>query len=447
MTQTMKRNFTINLYGTLYNIDEDAYNMLDNYTRNMRQYYSRQPEGEEICDDIEHRVAELLSELQNQGINAINIDHVRDIISRIGEPDEIGDSNAQASDGSHTNQQDQDTTNLAEKMTSKIFGRALYRDTNDKILGGVMSGLAKYFGSTDPTPLRIVLILLLFFSFSFVAIIYLLLWALLPEAKTAEDRLRMRGEHVNARTITEETVRNSTPSATPEQTFGHTIFVIMGWVFKAILLAGGLITIFFFVSGIITCGSLAVGISTFSTITAIPDGMAEDFFKVFQPLNLWLATFGFGMGLVWSGIAVYGISRLFLNTNESLPHRTRLSLSITAIIAFTLMAFSFAYCIGQVFGAAIKASNDHYANIHLTVSDDEEDRCALLDPDATYQFRLADENAEAQDSLSLYYYTKDDSTHIHIRLGEPFTSTGGYIYWHCDKLPDDQDINIEKISM
>ncbi|MCQ2266711.1 MAG: PspC domain-containing protein [Bacteroidaceae bacterium] len=442
----MKRNITINLYGTLYNIDEDAYKMLDDYEKNMHQYYSRLPEGEEICDDIEHRIAELLCELKNEGINAININHVQDIISRIGEPDEIEDNDTQAC-SNYTDQQGNDNTYLGEKMTSKLFGKALYRDTNDKILGGVMSGLAKYFGSTDPTPFRIVLILLLFFSFSFAAIIYLILWALLPEANTAEDRLRMRGERVNAKTITEETVRNSTQSIAPRQTFGYTIFMIMGWVFKAILFAGSLITIFIFVSGMLTCGSLAIGISSFSTITSFPDAITDDYISLFRPFHLWLATLGFGLGLVWSGIAVFGTSRLLLNTKDTLPQRTRLSLTITAIIAFMLMVFSFAYCIGQGFGAAINASNNHYANVRLTISDEEEDNCALLEPGAAYQFRLTDENTAAQDSLSLYYYTKDDSTHIHIKLGETFTSTGGYIYWHCDKLPDDQDINVEKISM
>ena len=56
----MKKNISINLFGTLYNIDEDAYNLLENYLQSMQRYFGRQEGGAEIADDIEHRVAELL---------------------------------------------------------------------------------------------------------------------------------------------------------------------------------------------------------------------------------------------------------------------------------------------------------------------------------------------------------------------------------------------------
>ena len=82
----MKKNISVNIFGTLYPIDEDAYDLLLKYNENMRRYYSRMEDGEEIADDIEHRVAELLSELRSQGVMAITIDHVKQIIERIGDP-------------------------------------------------------------------------------------------------------------------------------------------------------------------------------------------------------------------------------------------------------------------------------------------------------------------------------------------------------------------------
>ena len=63
----MKKNISVNIFGTLYPIDEDAYDLLLKYNENMRRYYSRMEDGEEIADDIEHRVAELLSELRSAG--------------------------------------------------------------------------------------------------------------------------------------------------------------------------------------------------------------------------------------------------------------------------------------------------------------------------------------------------------------------------------------------
>ena len=82
----MKKNITINLFGSLYAIDEDAYELLNQYQNNMRRYFSRKEGGEEIAEDIERRIAELFDELKASGVEAITIEHVRDIISRMGNP-------------------------------------------------------------------------------------------------------------------------------------------------------------------------------------------------------------------------------------------------------------------------------------------------------------------------------------------------------------------------
>ena len=85
----MKKNITINLFGTLYNIDEDAYQLLDNYLQSMKRYFGTKDGGEEIADDIEHRVAELLWEKKEQGVDAISIEIIKEIIGKIGNAEEI----------------------------------------------------------------------------------------------------------------------------------------------------------------------------------------------------------------------------------------------------------------------------------------------------------------------------------------------------------------------
>ena len=85
----MKKNISINLFGTLYNIDEDAYNLLENYLQSMQRYFSRQEGGEEVADDIEHRVAELLWKRHEAGMSAINIETVKEIIDTIGNAEQI----------------------------------------------------------------------------------------------------------------------------------------------------------------------------------------------------------------------------------------------------------------------------------------------------------------------------------------------------------------------
>ena len=77
----MKKNITINLCGRLFQIDEDAYELLQQYIESLRQSFGHEEGGEEIVNDIEARIAELFSELNQQGIEAITIEHVKDIIT------------------------------------------------------------------------------------------------------------------------------------------------------------------------------------------------------------------------------------------------------------------------------------------------------------------------------------------------------------------------------
>lgn len=86
---TMKENIQVNLFGTIYHMDKDAYELLKKYEDNMRQYFSRREDGDEIADDIEHRVAELIEDLRQNGTEAITIEHVEDIIRRIGRPEDL----------------------------------------------------------------------------------------------------------------------------------------------------------------------------------------------------------------------------------------------------------------------------------------------------------------------------------------------------------------------
>ncbi len=188
----MKKNITINLFGALYAIDEDAYELLKQYQENMRRYFSRKEGGEEIADDIEHRVAELLAELKSSGVEAIAIEHIEEIIQRIGNPEQMDD-------------EEEGETPAEEKPGAAP--KRLFRDPEDMMLGGVMSGLAHYFGGLDPIWWRLAMVLLCIFSTGFALIGYVVLWVVMPVAITPEDRLRMWGRPVNTASINEEMMR------------------------------------------------------------------------------------------------------------------------------------------------------------------------------------------------------------------------------------------------
>lgn len=188
----MKKTFTINLSGTVYHIDEDAYNLLDSYLTNLKHYFRKEEGGDEIIDDIERRIAELCAEKQSTGKQIITIEDVEEIIAQIGKPEQMGCEE----DGAHSHSADEDKGN-GEAIKKN---RRLYRNPDDKILGGVTSGLSLYLGM-DVTIARLFLLLFLILGYGTLVPVYIIFWILIPEATTAAEKLSMRGESVTVENI------------------------------------------------------------------------------------------------------------------------------------------------------------------------------------------------------------------------------------------------------
>lgn len=222
----MKKNITINMQGRLYAIDEDAYNLLKQYEDSLRSYFAGKDGGSEIVDDIEARIAELFDELKAGGKVAIDIDDVRRIITRMGNPQQMGGTDD--GDGTTANGSPQDgatgstgSDNVEEP--DSIFARIrnffvrrdrhLYRDPQDKKVLGVISGLAHYYGG-DVSWWRIIVVLawVLFLTAPanldqvalYMFVVYFALGIVVPLATTPEDRLRMDGKDVNPQNLAEE---------------------------------------------------------------------------------------------------------------------------------------------------------------------------------------------------------------------------------------------------
>ena len=223
----MKTSININLFGTLFAIDEDAHQLLQQYLASMKSYFGRQQGGDEIADDIEHRVAELFWELKQQGNQSITIEQVKAIIQEIGNPEDLGGQQTANNSEQTTDNQQQDFSQKVEdsareaasKARSWMSQRRYYRDPQDKMVGGVLSGLAHYFGTGDPIVWRIIFVLLAIFAQVFPAvIIYVLLWICAPEARTPEERLRMQGKEVNPENIKSQVLGyEDMPSGTQQQ--------------------------------------------------------------------------------------------------------------------------------------------------------------------------------------------------------------------------------------
>ena len=181
----MKKTLTINLGGTVYHIDEDAYHLLDNYLANLRIHFRREEGAEEIVHDMELRISELFADRLNEGKQVITIEDVEEIIARMGKPEELsGEGNGETS---------------GSEKTKGTTIRRLFRDPDNKVLGGVASGLAAYMG-WDVTWVRIILLVLGFFVHG-VILAYIIAWIIIPMAHTAPEKLAMKGAAINVENI------------------------------------------------------------------------------------------------------------------------------------------------------------------------------------------------------------------------------------------------------
>lgn len=192
----MKKTLTVNLGGTVYHIDDDAYRLLDNYLSNLKHYFRKQEGAEEIVNDIEMRIAELFAEKVAAGKQVIAVSDVEEIIARVGKPEDFGISDEDADSQKKTEQ----SASAGQSYTRTAAPRRLFRDPDNKLLGGVASGLAAYFG-WDITLARILMIILVFVPYCPMIILYIIGWIVIPEAHTAAEKLSMRGEAVTIENI------------------------------------------------------------------------------------------------------------------------------------------------------------------------------------------------------------------------------------------------------
>ncbi|AUC85031.1 transcriptional regulator [Polaribacter sp. ALD11] len=180
----MNKTININLGGFFFHIDEIAYQKLRRYLESISKSLSEDPQGKnEIIADIEARISELLSEKITDARQVVNESDIEDIIVIMGQPEDYTEAEEAYSDASYS------------YTRNSSSGKKLFRDGDDKFLGGVASGIAHYF-DIDTIWIRLGL-LALFFGAGFGILLYIILWILLPEAKTTAEKLQMEGEPVN----------------------------------------------------------------------------------------------------------------------------------------------------------------------------------------------------------------------------------------------------------
>lgn len=181
----MKKIININLSGRVIPIEDSAYEKLQSYIESLRRYFANEDGRDEIINDIESRIAELMSDKVRKGTTAIVDADVEEIITSMGRVEDFeaadketaSTESAQASAASSSQQSNTSYTNTSTE-TKKERGR-LYRDTSDKFIGGVCSGIAAYM-NVDPAIVRILFAIITFGGFGLGFLAYLILWIVLP---------------------------------------------------------------------------------------------------------------------------------------------------------------------------------------------------------------------------------------------------------------------------
>lgn len=358
----MKKNITINLYGSLYAIDEDAYNLLEKYLNEIKRYFMSRDGGDEIVDDIEHRIAELLSEMKTEEKEIFTITDIENIIRRIGNPEEMDEENgtydqtsstqdtaqdaSQANDGESAHTANESAESPRATWYDAFKKRKLYRDPDDKLLGGVLSGLCHYFGGMDPLPWRLIFVILCFSSLMTFSIIYLILWAVIPVAVTPEDRIRMKGKEVNMQNINEEIMQHSQNENRPKYSgkkfsqtrdFFDTLLSCMIIILKIV----ALIVIIPIAIGTVVCAGFWIwGAMDGGAMLQQYDFIDHEIFGAFNtnPNLIWVSGLVLLTATIFWACLLYSFIRSFFNndTPNNNSRKTQLTLIWSIIICGVL---------------------------------------------------------------------------------------------------------------
>ena len=194
----MKTTIKVSISGIAFIIDEDAYHILNNYLNTLKTHFEQKPDGKEVVDDIEARLAELLSMRVNLPEQVVNIDDAKQVICIMGNPsDLIGD------------EQNSDKTNQHTPKHTVTVRKRLYRDCDNRVIAGICSGLGNYFG-IDAVIFRLIFVIAAL-GVGFISIhnnsfypvtikgvavwAYIILWIAVPYASTPQQKLEMTGKN------------------------------------------------------------------------------------------------------------------------------------------------------------------------------------------------------------------------------------------------------------
>ncbi len=178
----MNQTKTVNLAGINFYLDNDAYIRLDEYLSQLKKHFNSQEGAAEIMRDIENRIAEIFQGKISNSQEVIGLSIVQEVIAALGQPGDF----------------DQDEESKGPRSRSQSHNKKLYRDMDNRMLGGVCSGLGAYL-NLDPVLIRVIFLVAILSGISL--LVYLVLWIVIPPALTTAEKIEMQGNPVDIENI------------------------------------------------------------------------------------------------------------------------------------------------------------------------------------------------------------------------------------------------------
>ena len=221
----MKEITRIHLAKTPFSVEVDAKKSLEKYLNLIQKNMHAEPEA---MREIEARMVDLLAERGVAKDGVIGNDDVLAIQKQMGEPRDFSD--------------DSDNAETDVDVDDEVLGNSskqLMRDTEHGLIGGVCAGVAAYFG-VNPLWIRLIAIFSPFITFGTAVLIYIVMWLSIPEARTASDKLRMRGEPVTLDALKRLSIDDSTKkqaAGTAAKIFRFLLGIILALIAFGLLVA------------------------------------------------------------------------------------------------------------------------------------------------------------------------------------------------------------------
>jgi len=299
----MKKVVKVSIGNLAFTIDEDGYELLKSYLGELRAHYRSKQNGNEIIEGIEERMAELF--VEKSGMNSVvSIEVVKEVVNILGRPEVIDDE---------TGSDYEDSREPSYKPVQK----RLFRDPNNKVIGGVCAGIAAYI-NTDPLLIRILFVIFFvsssflgahFGGASFMLLAYIILWIMVPAARTVEQKCAMRGEKLDLSDIQRRVEYGASQVGEGVRRAGANSGSAVNEIFRVFSKVVAVFFIIISLSGIVALTFFFLGIEIFNGVVPIN---IFDFIHLGIQNSFWLKlSFLLVLFLPLAGMLVAGTQILF----------------------------------------------------------------------------------------------------------------------------------------